>query len=437
MALPGLSIPGLGFHRGRNGWEGSGASLDSENFGLPRRDSRIGMLAMKRRDALSLGFLAMLPVAACRKKTVAPPVVMGPAPEIPTPIAAKEGQDLVPVRVDPHSVIRTTTGLRPFRSKGFVVRREDHDGKMLIHNYGHGGGGMTLSWGSAHLAVQLAGNVAGKSCAVIGGGVMGLSTARLLQLAGARVTIHTGALPPDTTSNASGAQWWPFSVFDNSQRTSEFGAQYLEAARFSFHYFQRLVGERWGVRWVPNYYLSDGPPENGWISGPGGVLHDMQIDFRDFGPGEHVFSDGYARRFHTMMISPGTYLATLLQDVQIAGGEVAIRNFENASEIFQLPEQVIFNCTGLGAGELFADPELIPIKGQLSFLMPQQDVNYNLIGGDLYMFPRSDGIALGGTYAKNQWDTAVDIVARDRIVAAHQRLFDGMRQRQEIAANAR
>lgn len=219
-------------------------------------------------------------------------------------------------------------------------------------------------------------------------------------------------------------------MFDDSRRTPEFGAQYIEAAQFSFRYFQQLVGERWGVRWLPNYYLSDGPPENGWISGPGGVLHDMQIDFHDFGPGEHVFSDGWARRFHTMMISPGTYLATLLRDVQTAGGAVVIRKFENAAEILQLPEQVIFNCTGLGAGTLFGDKELIPIKGQLSILMPQPGVDYNLIGGNLYMFPRSDGIALGGTYARNQWDTAVDEVARDRILAGHRRMFDGMRRLQ-------
>lgn len=393
---------------------------------------------MKRREALTLGMLAMLPVVGCRRQSAeeSAPVaeVLEPEesePEVAVePVRIREGQHFVPVRVDPKLVIRSTVGLRPFRTSGFVVRREDHDGKMLIHNYGHGGGGMTLSWGSAHLAVQLAENVAGKSCAVIGGGVMGLSTARLLQLAGARVTVHTDVLPPNTTSNASGAQWWPFSVFDNSSRTPEFAAQYIEAARFSFHYFQQLVGDRWGVRWLPNYYLSDGPPGNGWISGPGGVLHDLQIDFQDFGPGEHVFSDGYARRFHTMMISPGPYLATLLRDVQSAGGNVVIRKFENAAEILQLPEQAIFNCTGLGAGKLFDDPELIPIKGQLSFLMPQPGVDYNLLGGNQYMFVRSDGIALGGTYSKNEWDTAVDPVVRDRMIAGHQRMFDGMRRLQ-------
>src|SRR5690606_19728353 len=163
------------------------------------------------------------------------------------------------------------------RPSGFVVRRSEHDGKSLIHNYGHGGGGVTLSWGSSNLAVELAGDVSGRSCAVIGGGVMGLSTARLLLRKGADVCLYTDALPPTTTSNVAGAQCWPVSVYDNSRRTEAFGAQFIAAANFSFRYFQDLVGPRWGVRWVPNYYLSNNEPANGWMGGPAGVLRDLQI----------------------------------------------------------------------------------------------------------------------------------------------------------------
>jgi D-amino-acid oxidase len=329
------------------------------------------------------------------------------------------------VKVDESLVIRTITGLRPYRSSGFVVKREDLAGKTLVHNYGHGGGGVTLSWGSAHLAVKLALPVAGKTCAVVGSGVIGLSTARLLQQHGADVTIYAAALPPETTSNVAGAQWWPFSVFE--RRTEAFAAQFVEAAKFSYQYFQRFVGETWGVRWLPNYYLSDGPPLNGWIGGPGGVLHDLQVGLQDFGPGEHVFSDGHARRFHTMMIEPSVYLPKLMEEFRIAGGKLEVREFASAGEVMALPEEVIFNCAGLGAGKLFGDPEILPAKGQLTFLMPQPDVKYNLISGDFYMFPRADGILLGGTFQKGNWDLAPDEAAARRVLAAHQGLFGKMR----------
>src|ERR1041384_6969990 len=50
------------------------------------------------------------------------------------------------VRVAESRVIRTIVGLRPFRPSGFVVRAEKLGEKVLVHNYGHGGGGVTLSW---------------------------------------------------------------------------------------------------------------------------------------------------------------------------------------------------------------------------------------------------------------------------------------------------
>ncbi len=388
---------------------------------------------MDRRRSLAClmgGFAA----SGCRREKHSPAAPHAPAtPSGPPP----EGLNLAPAEIDPSLEIRSIAGLRPFRPSGFVVRREERDGKVLIHNYGHGGGGITLSWGSSHLAAELAGSLSGAACAVIGGGVMGLSTARLLQLRGARVTLYTDSLPPETTSNIAGAQWWPVSVFDNDKRTPAFEEQYLAAARFSFRYFQRLAGPKWGIRWVPNYYLTDGPHGNRWIDGPGGVLHEMQVGFRDFAPGEHVFSSGYARRFHTMLIEPSTYLAALLAEVQAAGAEIVIRRFASAAEVMALPAAAIFNCTGLGARELFGDTELIPIKGQLSILMPQPRVDYNLISGPYYMFSRGDGLILGGTFDRNRWDTAPDEAVRRWLLQGQREVFSRMRKGQETHLSGR
>jgi D-amino-acid oxidase len=45
-------------------------------------------------------------------------------------------------------------GLRPFRRAGVRVECERSD--IVVHNYGHGGSGVTLSWGSAQDAAHLA-----------------------------------------------------------------------------------------------------------------------------------------------------------------------------------------------------------------------------------------------------------------------------------------
>lgn len=392
-------------------------------------DEMLSSASMTRRHILSLAALAL--VGGCRSKT---PTTPAPVlqPESP-PREPLEGSALVPVEVDPTRAIRTIVGLRPFRPSGFVVRREEAEGKVLIHHYGHGGGGMSLSWGTAHQAVRLASSVSGRKCVVVGGGVIGLSTARLLQRYGAHVTVIAKALPPETTSNVSGAQWWPFSVFDAGRRTEDFGGRFVEAARLSFLEFQQLVGPRWGVRWLPNYYLSESPHSSGWMSGPTGALHDLQIGYRDFGPGEHVFPLPYVRRFFTMMIEPATYLATLLSEVQAGGADIVVQEILSRDELLRLPYDVIFNCTGLGAGPFTADTELVPVKGQLSILMPQPGIDYNLIHEDYYMFSRTDGIVLGGTYVRGQADLAPDLAARDRIISAHHKLFTQFRSHQQGA----
>ena len=46
-------------------------------------------------------------------------------------------------------------GLRPYRADSIRVESEVVNGKHLVHNYGHGGAGLTLCWGSAHLACEL------------------------------------------------------------------------------------------------------------------------------------------------------------------------------------------------------------------------------------------------------------------------------------------
>jgi glycine/D-amino acid oxidase-like deaminating enzyme len=129
-----------------------------------------------------------------------------------------------------------------------------------------------------------------------------------------------------------------------------------------------------------------------------------------------------------MLIEPPIYLTALMQDFEIAGGKVVVRELHDPAEVAGLPEKLVFNCTGLGSKALFNDAELTPVKGQLSFLLPQPEVEYSVVyGGGLYMFSRHDGVLLGGTHDEGDWSLDVDNQVRDQIVAKQKEFFDGMK----------
>ncbi|GGL98948.1 hypothetical protein GCM10011594_18620 [Nakamurella endophytica] len=124
------------------------------------------------------------------------------------------GQPVVDVSKD--RVIKQVAGLRPFRSSGFRVGSERIGTKTVIHNYGHGGCGVTLSWGTAKMALDLALRTPHRAAAVLGCGVIGLTTARLLQDHGFDVQIYAAALPPDTTSNVAAGVFGVTDVADGT-----------------------------------------------------------------------------------------------------------------------------------------------------------------------------------------------------------------------------
>ena len=330
------------------------------------------------------------------------------------------------VLVSPERVIRTVAGLRPFRPSGFVVRAENVGGKLLVHNYGHGGGGVTLSWGTAQLAVeQVSSSGLSGSAAVIGCGAVGLTTARLLQRHGFDVTIYARDIPPNTTSNVAGASWYPAAVVEAGRRTSRFDAQFERAARLSHRYFQELVGPKYGVHWREQYFLTEelGPEPWEYV-----MLRDLFPGPRQLGPHEHPFPVRYALVDNMMFIEPPVYLAAVLDDFRLAGGRLVVRAFHEARQVAELPEAVVMNCMGLGAKELFRDEELVPDKGQLAILLPQPEVDYATgMSDEIYMFPRQDGILLGGTHERGVSTLEPNAEAERRILAEHRRIFDGMR----------
>jgi D-amino-acid oxidase len=371
-----------------------------------------------RRSMLKLGMMAIAGSAIPGTRRARAAMI---APSSPQSIRTT----LPKVQVLPDRIIRTVAGLRPYRPSGFLVRADRHGGKTIIHNYGHGGCGVTLSWGTAHLAVDLALKAVTRKAAVLGCGAVGLATARLLQDHGFQVTIYAKDLPPYTTSNIAGGLWFPVTLVGPEGHTPAFAAQLEEASRLAHRYYQTLVSDRYGVKWMEMYYLGSSPYGLSW----GPSLTPDLYRMKTLAAGEHPFQAPFVTSIYTMEIEPSIYLPAVMNDFCIRGGKIAARNFPNLASILRLPETLIVNCTGLGAKPLFNDDELVPIKGQLTVLVPQPEIDYGLVStsNDLYMFPRRDGIVLGGTHEEGEWSLEPDPAEADRIFKGHQELFSQMR----------
>lgn len=344
--------------------------------------------------------------------------------------------NLAPVLASWDRVIRTTVGLRPHRPSGFRLNAEKLDAKMVIHNYGHGGAGLGLGWGTGYLAADLAMERGSGRAAVIGCGTIGLTAARQLQRRGFDVTIYAASIPPDTTSNMAMAFFSPASGLLSAARTPEWDAQFRRAAEITYRQLQLLAGSRYGVSWIDSYNMTDTEPTTPREE-PGTndlVPRSMQTDRVVLGPGEHPFPTKYALRRPILRIEPSIYLDALLADVLEFGGRIVVRKFETPRDLMTLTESVIINCTGLGSRDLFSDQTMVPVKGQLSVLIPQPDVDYAASGGGertggavVSTMPRRDGIVLGNTMERGVSTLEPNEEARKRIINGAVAVFAAMR----------
>lgn len=328
-----------------------------------------------------------------------------------------------PLRLTPPREIRTLTGLRPYRPSGFVMERAEKDGKILVHNYGHGGCGVTLCWGCAEQAADLLAPPKGADVAVIGAGVIGLTTAIELQRMGAKVTVYSELFTPATTSDVAGAYWYPITLYDEDKVSRVFLARFRAATRSAYRQFFSLVGDpRYGVSWMRFYELEEETPA---------VPPAPRVEGEELYPGKERLTDAaeafgfpYGHRHHGFMIDPEIFMPALMEDIRAAGGTFMERRFETAEEVLALDQKHIVNCTGFGAKDLFGDEELTPIRGQISLVDKPEGVDYGYAVGRgqeeyFYMFPRRNSLVLGGVKQVGRADLDIDEGDKKRILDGH------------------
>jgi glycine/D-amino acid oxidase-like deaminating enzyme len=358
------------------------------------------------KTSLAMGGLSGLGACASQQRTA--PRTSGLAVEdVPAALA--------PIRAHPDRIFDIRVCIRPFRVKGPNLDVEHIGDTMIVHNYGHGGSGWSLSWGSANVAVQKAMTVSPKDIAVVGCGIVGLSAAITAQRAGANVTIYARELLHRTRSVRANGSWTPDSrIALTEQAGQQFGALWEQMARYSYKTFRYYMGlpER-PVDFSDSYRLSDETsqreqevldPAKGTYASTGMPQQNAEFArysdlIRDLTPRPEILPEGstpfpvkYVARQEIMFFNFGSYGHILMSEFLGAGGKIEIREFHHPSELAQLKEKVVINCPGYAAKDMWKDKYMIPVRGQTGWLIPQPEVRYGLSYGGTSMLSKSDGV---------------------------------------------
>ncbi|MEQ4722230.1 FAD-dependent oxidoreductase [Nonomuraea sp. B19D2] len=304
-------------------------------------------------------------------------------PNLPTPNFA----------FDPDVPCACIAGVRPYREGSYRLDTELSSGKFIVHNYGHGGAGITMSWGCAAKVKEIVQHRIATShdteVAVLGAGVMGLTAATRLRELGLKVTIYAHRRPVQTTSFKAGGQW-AVSVVAHEGKDNEL----RDIIRTSHTTFKNSIGKGFGVSEVPNFSRKRTPGlELVEQLVPGLLPARVSLDRLPF---EGHTQPGF--KYTTLLVETPIFLPRLERDLKAAAVTFVQRKFLAKEEVLtSLPEKLIVNCTGVGAKRLWKDEKVVPIQGQLAMLPAQPELKY-LYGQDGYMFPRADHVVIGATF---------------------------------------
>jgi glycine/D-amino acid oxidase-like deaminating enzyme len=322
------------------------------------------------------------------------------------PVAYNRLPPIAPIRAQTDRIFRVTVCLRPFRAAGPRLDVERVGDKTVVHNYGHGGSGWSLSWGSSTIAVEKALASGEREIAVIGCGALGLTSAILLQREGAHVTIYAKERPPDVRSSRATGSWTPDSRIALANSVDPgFPALWEKMSRKSFHVYESFLGAAGNpVEWTDRYALSDeGPDVRRSGSRRADALEfarymdriaDITPHSQDLPPGTHPFPTRYARRNSSLTFNIAGYSRQLMTDFLVEGGRIEHAEFHAPAELARLPQRVIINATGYGARALWSDESIVPVRGQIAWLIPQPEVNYGVQYKDINILGRRDGIVV-------------------------------------------
>ncbi|MCB2048148.1 MAG: FAD-binding oxidoreductase [Novosphingobium sp.] len=270
--------------------------------------------------------------------------------------------------------------------------------------------------------------------AVIGAGVIGMTTALRLVETGAKVTIYASEFPAETRSaRATGVRSPSSRIGLSSNADPEFADRWERWARNSWSSHLQSVGIAGDpVEFLTQYNVSGGVEPKVSASRP--FLHldrriaDLTPDWGDTPQSERPFPTHFTRSGPNLIFYVSEYFDRLVRLFLMRGGRMVRRAFPDRASALSLREPVIVNCMGYGAKAIWGDAELVPVRGQIGWLLPQPEARYALWHDKVQAVSRRDGVIVQYLGSNEDWgfgiaDETADRAETERALATLRRLY--------------
>lgn len=251
---------------------------------------------------------------------------------------------------------------------------------------------------------------------VIGSGIIGLSTAHVLQKHGVQVKIISKDLPRSTTSWKAAAVWFPYKAYPLQK--------VLEWSRISYEYYHKyLFRPDTGVSMVNLRILDSMEGAQDWLKAIPAEIKTLTGT---------SLPNGYeeALEFEVPLVDTSYFLPYLLTTFLIKGGEFEMKVLTSLDDLEFSGHDWIINCTGLGSRQLVNDQKMYPIRGQIVKVKPQPNLGWVAAEhGPLalsYVIPRKNEVILGGTAEPGVELDDVDAEETERILERCRKLVPGL-----------